>query len=201
MLKLRKCTWITALLLGLLLAAPVLASDGTGGGGGKGGGTGGGTGSGETPLALEQSVPADGAQGVAVDTKIQMTFSKNVANMAVRDKNLTCFALKDSKGQAVPVTVEIADDQIEAEKKNDVVLAPQSPLAAGETYTVVIAPELTSKSGVSLGEAKQFAFTTAPVAADPAPTSAGVSNTLLLLGAAAAGIGAVAWLVLGRKKR
>ena len=45
----------------------------------------------------------------------------------------------------------MADDQIERKKRNDVLIKPKQPLQAGTTYRVEIAPELQSKSGVTLG--------------------------------------------------
>ncbi len=125
--------------------------------GGSGDGTGGGQ---DEPLELVSSTPADGAGGVAVDTEIRLSFSKNVINMMVKDANLECFSLY-AGNEPIAVKVKMADDQIEPEYKKDVVLVPVESLKPGTSYTIKVDPELKSKSGVTLGEELKLGFTTA----------------------------------------
>ncbi len=141
------------LLIGVLATAimPLYAGEGDGSGGGK-----------KQPLALVSSVPADGAAGINTDALIKLTFSKNVVYMTVRENNKKCFSLW-SNNQQIPIEVIMADDQIEFEKRNDVILKPLQTLKAATTYRVEIAPQLESKSGVNLGQKTTVSFTTAGV--------------------------------------
>lgn len=112
------------------------------------------------PLIIESSTPVNGASGVTDLPYIKIVFSKNIAYMTVRDTNLKCFSLW-SDGQKMPAEIIIADDQIEREKRNDVLVKPLQPLKAGTTYQVEIASELQSKSGVTLGQKATLTFTMA----------------------------------------
>lgn len=135
----------------LFLTLPVLAE------GGSGDGSGGGH---DAPLGLASSSPADGASNVAVNTQIKLTFNKNVINMSVKDNNVKCFALYNN-GQQVPISVIMADDQIQPEYKREVTIAPQQSLQPGSSYTLKISPELQAKSGSVLGQEVKVSFTTA----------------------------------------
>ncbi|MDD3652600.1 MAG: Ig-like domain-containing protein [Desulfotomaculaceae bacterium] len=138
------------LMLSLLTALPALAGDGDGTGGGKG-----------DSLRLVSSTPASGQQNVSLPVEIHLTFNKNVVNMTVSDINQKCFSLYTAAGSAVPIEVVLADDQVEPEKKRDISLKPLRSLQPGTEYVVRIAPELKSKSGVTLGSEVSIAFTTA----------------------------------------
>lgn len=158
MLKLRRKTGFPLILALIMLCClfitlPVWAA------GGSGDGSGGGQ---NVPLGLASSSPADGATGVAVTTQIKLTFNKNVINMSVKDNNLKCFTLI-SNGQQVPISIVMADDQIQPEYKRLVTIVPQQPLKAGSQYTLKIAPELQAKSGAVLGQEVNVDFTTAGV--------------------------------------
>ena len=155
---------ISCMLLFLMFALPVLAAGGTGSGSGGGGGSksesSSGDSEGNTPLTLEASEPKDGTKNVAVDAQIKLTFSKNVVNMQVKDANIKCFSMQDSKGQAVLIDIKMADDQMEPEGKNDAIIVPRQPLAEGETYTVAISQELSAKNGAKLEKATKVSFST-----------------------------------------
>ncbi len=148
-----KNTVILACLLCFFLGPTALA--------GTGDGTGGGTGE---PLALVNSLPADGQRGVPVGSSIDLEFSKNVINMGVKDNNAPCFKLYQGQQQSA-IKVVMADDQIEPEKKRLVSIVPEEALEPGTTYTLRISGDLTSKSGVSLGREVKVSFTTAGTAA------------------------------------
>jgi|CZCA01.1.fsa_nt_gi methionine-rich copper-binding protein CopC len=162
--NLRKTLIITlALLCSIMLVLPVLAGQGDGSGGGKG-----------QPLALVSSSPADGQKNVALPVEIKMSFSKNVVYMTVRDNNSKCFAMYSQDGKQVPIEVIMADDQIEFDKRRDIIVKPLQELQAGTTYTVKVAPQLESKSGVNLDKETTLSFTTAGAAAatvDPAASA------------------------------
>ena len=142
---------ILALLCSIILALPVQAGDGSGGGR-------------KQPLVLVSSSPNDGQKDVALPAEIKMTFSKNVAYMTVRDNNSKCFAMYSQEGKEIPIEVIIADDQIEFDKRRDIVVKPLQELQAGVTYIVKVAPQLESKSGVNLGKETTLSFTTVGVA-------------------------------------
>ncbi len=145
------------LLLLLNVAAAPLAKASTGSGDGSGGGKG-------NPLSLVQSSPAHGEQDVHLTGEIKLSFNKNVVHMTVCDDNKQCFALYAEDGTAVPVEVIMADDQMEPEKRRDIVLKPQQELAAGTAYTVKVAPALRAKNGTTLGTEATVTFTTAGAA-------------------------------------
>ena len=115
------------------------------------------------PLSLVQSSPAHGEQDVHLTGEIKLSFNKNVVHMTVCDDNKQCFALYAEDGIAVPVEVIMADDQMEPEKRRDIVLKPQQELAAGTAYTVK-APALRAKNGTTLGTEATVTFTTAGAA-------------------------------------
>ncbi|KAF1085304.1 hypothetical protein SPSYN_01440 [Sporotomaculum syntrophicum] len=145
--------------LAVILPA-AFAANGTGSGDGSGGGD-------DAPLALLSSNPVSGQKDVPVSGAFNLHFNKNVINMTVKDNNMQCFALFDSEGTAIPLQVIMADDQVEPEKKRDVVLKPAQALTPGTGYTIKVASSLTSKSGVTLGRDVHIAFTTA--GATPSP--------------------------------
>ncbi|WP_423801894.1 Ig-like domain-containing protein [Neobacillus sp. SAB-20_R2A] len=141
-----------------------------------------GTGGGKSePLMLVSSSIANGATGVPLKPEIKLTFSKNIVNMTVRDNNLKCFSLLAANGTNVPIDVILADDQVDFEKRNDAVLIPKSNLAQGSSYSVVISPNLTSKSGVTTGQVIKITFTTegAPPVTNNTTTPTPSTNTAL----------------------
>ncbi|MBQ2697649.1 MAG: Ig-like domain-containing protein, partial [Clostridia bacterium] len=174
--------WLVFLMAAALLLNPLTAlAAGGGGGGGNGGGDGSGGGSGDgggsaEALAVESSSLAEGGVLVAGES-ITLTFSKNVCHSSVRDANAALISLVDAAGAAVEITVTLADDQIEPDKRNDIVITPAAPLAEG-SYTLTAAAGITSKSGVSTAEDYVLSFTAAAEApagtpelpAEPTPT-------------------------------
>lgn len=149
--------WLTVLAAVIVLISSQTAGNQVWAGDGNGDGSGGGQ---KNPLAIESSLPVDGATGVTGLEYIKIVFNKNVAYMTIRDKNMQCISLWFNE-QRIPAEVIIADDQIEREKRNDILVKPKQPLQAGNTYRVEIAPELQSKSGVTLGKKATISFTMA----------------------------------------
>jgi len=140
---------VLAVLLCMFAALPAWAAGGNGSGGGS------------DPLVLESSTIPDGTQGVDITTaQITLTFSKNVVNAAVKENNLGCFSIAGD-GIAVPFTVEMADDQLYPDLKNNVVLVFTEQLQPSSAYVITVAPELQSKSGVTLDNEVAISFTTA----------------------------------------
>jgi hypothetical protein len=155
---------LTVILL-LSLSIPLVFADNGGGKAGGGGGTGGGS---EDPLALVSATPEDGAVNVMQPLEIKLVFNKNVAHMSVHDSNAQKFSLSAPNGVLVPLIVQIADDQIEPEKRNDVILIPKEQLASDTIYTIIISAGLESKSNTVLAQDIKLTFRTA---AAPAPVS------------------------------
>lgn len=114
-----------------------------------------------SPLRLVSSSPADGQTDVPLQVEIKLSFSKNVVNMRVKDGNMRCFALYSADSSRVPADVRMADDQIEFEKRRDVILVPVQKLQPGTAYTVKVSPELQAKSGAKMGEPAAITFVTA----------------------------------------
>lgn len=149
----RRAGFIFIIVLFMLAAGTGLALAGDGSGDGSGGNQ-------KNPLVIESSFPADGATNVADLEFIKVVFSKNIAYMTIRDNNIKCVSLW-SEGENIPCEIIIADDQIAREKRNDIIIKPLQALQQGSNYRVEFAPELKSKSGVTLGSKKTISFTTA----------------------------------------
>ena len=110
--------------------------------------------SGKNPLVLEafrmtDELNDEGQRNIV----IEFTFSKNVVNMEVSENNSQCFKVINKEGGSeVAVEVEMADDQIEREKRNNITLITKEGIESLKTYQIIISPELESKSGEKLGE-------------------------------------------------
>ncbi len=146
-MKFRIKTAIFLVLL-MLLCTSMMALAGDGEGGSK------------NPFTLDFSQPAHEEKNVQVDSEIQLTFTKNVVNILVLENNMTCFKLLDENGQEVPIEIIMADDQIERDKKRDVILKPKSLLNEDTEYTIIIDSKLESKSGQVLEEDVTLTFST-----------------------------------------
>jgi len=153
-------------LLVFCLAIPLcaLAGNGDGTGGGK-----------TTDFALTSSDPTDGSVDVALDKDIVLLFNKNAVNLAVRDNNMKCFTMKDAAGNAVSITVNMVDDQVDPTYKRYITIDPDKNLASSTKYTLTISGDLQAKSGSSLENPVSISFTTiaqkAAAASDKTTTS------------------------------
>lgn len=138
---------IFALVMALLIPMNAFAAgDGTGTGGGKG-----------EALTVSSATVQDGDTLSAGDS-ITLTFSKNVTNASVAEANQALFTVADSQGAPVEIQVVMADDQIEPDKKNDVVIQLPQDLADG-SYVLTAAAGVTSKSGEAMKEDYTLTFT------------------------------------------
>lgn len=178
---------LPALLFALLvcclsaLSAFAEGGDGTGGGGNR-----------DKPLVLVSSSIANGAEDVDPNARIELTFNKNVVNIVVREQNMQCFSVRDSAGNAVPITVEMGDDQVNPTDavKRTVTIVPQSPYRAGETYLLTVKSGLAAKNGRDVLEKDTYiGFTvreSAPVAVYASPSDDTTTTTTTTTTAAAA---------------
>lgn len=128
----------------------VYAENGDGSGGGQ-----------NKSLEVMETNPAQNAENIPVDAVITFKFNKNVVNISVIEQNITCFSMTDSKGNDVTIEVIYADDQIERDKRQEISIKPISPLEAGESYTVTISKDFSSKSGAALADQYILTFKTA----------------------------------------
>ena len=119
-------------------------------------------GSGKNPLILEGFLMTDELNEEGQRTVvIEFTFSKNVVNMVVSENNSKCFKFIDKEdGNEVTLEVEMADDQIEREKRNNINLIIKNNVESLKTYQVIVSPGLESKSGEKLGEELVLEFMT-----------------------------------------
>lgn len=121
-----------------------------------------------TVFDFVESTPANAAEAVALDAQIKLLFNKNVVNMSVKDNNALCFLLMDEGNREVPIDIIFADDQIEPDKKREIILKPKEALQGNMTYRVEISPKLQSKNGSSLDKSISISFTTLASAAETA---------------------------------
>lgn len=155
-------SFLIAALVVIFCVIPAVAGEGDGTGGGQG-----------NPLTLVSSSLADGQKDVSLSPQMTLTFSKNVVNMSVKDNNQNCFTLSSANGIQIPIKVTMADDQMEPEKKQIIVVSPATKLSPGTQYILKILPGLTSKSGVTLGQTVSINFYTEKTAGKESPGGSG----------------------------
>ena len=115
---------------------------------------------GDKALELDSSNVEDGAVDVVVTQEFKLVFTNNVINMKVKDENIKLISLKDSKGEAVEINVEMADDQVSPDLKRDVVVKAVSELNEGEVYSLVVQKGFSAKNGSLLADEVVINFTT-----------------------------------------
>ena len=145
---------LTALCLLLTLSVCALADGGNGD---------------KTPM-LDTSSINDGDTDVAVDlAQIDLVFTNNVVNIAVKENNLQCFSLKSADGKEVAIEVLMGDDQIDPDAKRNISIAIKEALAPATAYTLTISGNLSAKNGNLLGDDINIGFTTAAAPAEKTP--------------------------------
>lgn len=111
-------------------------------------------------FVLEQSIPADSSKNVSLDTEIILLFNKNVVNMSVKENNYNCIKLLDANNNIIPCELIFADDQIEPDKKREIIVRPTSILKENTFYKIEISENMTAKNGSTLGSPVTISFTT-----------------------------------------
>lgn len=111
----------------------------------------------------------DGAQ-IKADESITLVFSKNVCEASVRETNMSLVSVKDAQDAKVPITVVLADDQVEPNKKNDMTITFDQPLKEG-AYTLTAQAGITAKSGDVLAEDYVLHFSVAAQGSSSASAS------------------------------
>ena len=164
----KRFAWMALSVL-MMLSITAQAAGGIcgGNGGGIGGGIRDGTGGGKTEALTVESTSVEDGAVLAPEDAITLVFTKNVVNSSVKETNLPLFTVTDDSGAAVEITVTMADDQIEPDKKNDVVIAPADTWADG-AYTLTAQAGITSKSGDVMEQDYTLTFSVAGAADDAA---------------------------------
>jgi len=91
-------------------------------------------------------------------TEIELFFSKNVVNIMVNENNKKCFSLFNEEQGIIPIEIQMADDQIDREKRHIIKIISQKPLEPGKTFQLTIASELESKNGIKLEKQVKINF-------------------------------------------
>lgn len=132
-------------------------------------------------FGLEQSMPSDSSKSVPLDAEIKLLFNKNVVNMSVKENNSNCIKLLDANNNIVPSELIFADDQIEPEKKREIILRPINNLAESTAYKVVISENMMAKNGSTLGSPLTILFTTlntSPTSTTAEPKKTEITNSV-----------------------
>lgn len=111
-------------------------------------------------LLLIRSNIASGAEKIAVDKDIKLTFSNNVIAQSVREHNLQCFSLESSKRQAVEIDVIMAEPDDNSEKQKEIIIHPRQELQSNTVFVLTISENLQGSNQKRLGMDKIITFTT-----------------------------------------
>jgi N-acetylneuraminic acid mutarotase len=134
-------------LTSTLVVAGLVGGCGGGGGGGGGGGTP------VSPFVVASLTPADGANGVATNVHVLVTFSRPLAPSSV---TATAITVGNTENGGIPGTVGLVADGLGTTLE----FAPTETLPATKTWSVVVSAALRSTSGDPLGGDRTFVFRT-----------------------------------------
>jgi hypothetical protein len=137
---------------------------------------------------LDSGENVQNAADIPSSPKFKVAFDKNVVNSILWENNRKCFSLVSENNENVPLSVTKIDDTIDFAQRTNIFVQPTVSLNPGTSYTLVIAPELKAKNGVSTiggttsGQGIAISFKTAGEAAvqssveSTAPTAGVVSQ-------------------------
>ncbi|MCG9968825.1 Ig-like domain-containing protein [Pelotomaculum terephthalicicum JT] len=111
-------------------------------------------------FALDSSNIAPGDENIPVNMDIKLTFSNNVITDTVRDHNMQCFSLENSKKQPVEIDVIMAEPGDSSEKKKEIIIHPKHGLQSNTVYVLTISENLQAGNQKLLGTDKIITFTT-----------------------------------------
>jgi transcriptional regulator with XRE-family HTH domain len=114
-------------------------------------------------LTLENCNISPGEENVPINTDIKLTFSNNVITNSVRDHNLQCFFLQNSKNQPVEIDVIMAESIDNSTKKMEITIHPRFGLCGNTVYILTISENLQGGNQKLLGSDKIITFTTCDV--------------------------------------
>lgn len=149
---------------------------------------------GDNVVELDSANIEDGQTDIPIDIAIELEFTNNVVNKNVAKDNAKCISLS-SQEKEIAVVIEMADDQIEPDKKRIIRVIPTALLAKGQVYELIISGELSAKNGNKMGEDVMISFSTEGIAAN-----SGFGYWWIIVIAAVV-IVAIVIIVLSKKKR
>lgn len=94
----------------------------------------------------------EGSGSVPVMPTIKLVFGRNVCHDSIWDNNKNCIALQESSGANVAINVFRLSGDTTSDERRHIFLKPLSNLTPGETYKIIVAPNLTANNGRKLGE-------------------------------------------------
>lgn len=102
-----------------------------------------------------------GSGSVPLNPTIKLCFSHNVVDDAVFSNNQQNITMQTVIGMNVPVNVSRIDPTVNFNERQNLFVAPVSPLASGTTYKIIIGSGLTAKNGLLMGTSQVVEFSTA----------------------------------------
>lgn len=109
---------------------------------------------------LVESTPTNLSKDVKLNTEIKLLFNKNVVNMTVKENNSKCIKLLDANNNVVAAELILLDDQIEPDRKREIIIKPINLLNENTTYKIEISSNLQAKNGSLLGNTVEIIFST-----------------------------------------
>lgn len=164
--------WMRERTLGLILSLFMVLFTCAGCGGGGGGGDDNSDPKGEATLTVVSSSPANGAQGVAREAQIGITFSQPIDPATLNGSTV----ILSTSGTTISTALTLN------EAGSGLTITPSFPLGAGATSTVTVTPGVKDRQGNFLASNYTLSFTTVDL---PAPggwtkVSAGRDNGIAL---------------------
>jgi uncharacterized membrane protein/protocatechuate 3,4-dioxygenase beta subunit len=120
-------------------------------------------------LSVLSTSPANGAQGIPVNTVVNATFSAPVDDSTI---NTDTFYISDTSGTSVPGTI------VFDYTSDTATFTPSAPLLVNTTYTATLTTQISDIDGNSLGENYSWSFTTT----NDVTTSTSVPDTTSTIG-------------------
>ncbi|MEG1501652.1 MAG: Ig-like domain-containing protein [Clostridiales bacterium] len=114
-------------------------------------------------LTIVSAVPADGAGGIDLKSRVKLTFNQDLADGV----NNSFFSWQDSQGYGLPFKFHLIN-------KRTVELIPQEPMEYAATYMITVKAGLTGADGSITLEDQTLAFVTKEEKVDPPPKKADI---------------------------
>lgn len=96
---------------------------------------------------------------VPTNATFQIKFDKNVTNDSILANNIQCIVLKTTSGTVVPATVYRKGTGLPGDpERQNLYLDPNSSLVSGQSYQIIISPDLIAYNGLTLGYEKIVNF-------------------------------------------
>ncbi len=109
---------------------------------------------------LVESSPVNLSKDVKLNTEIKLLFNKNVVNMTVKENNSKCIKLLDENNNIVASELIFPDDQIEPDRKREIIIKPVNILNENTSYKIEISSNFQAKNGSLLGNTVLITFIT-----------------------------------------